>query len=116
MSALLLHSLIMVFSVFISSLARVLLKQAANEPHASLFSYYFNLRVFLAYLIFFAATLLCIYAYSVVPLSLGVILDSTGYIFVTIFGVIFFNEKIGINKLFAMSLIIIGITIYSLYG
>ena len=113
---LLLYSILMLLGVFISSLAQVLLKKTAEEKQDSIIKEYINIKVFFAYIVFFAATLMAIYGYRVVPLSLGTILDATGYIFVTVFGVIIFKERVGILKILALMLIIIGILIYSTIG
>lgn len=113
---LLIYASFMLIGVFISSVAQVLLKKEAMKQHDSLMGEYINVRVIIAYLIFFAATFLAIFAYKVVPLSLGVILEATGYIYVTIFGAILFKEKIGGIKIFALVLIIIGIVVYATLG
>ena len=106
----------MLFGTFISSVAQVLLKKASQKHYDSVLQEYLNLPVITAYAIFFAATFLSIYAYKVVPLSMGPIIEATGYIYVTIFGVTIFNEKINKQKIFALILIIGGITVYSVFG
>ena len=67
----------------------------------------------MAYSLFFLSSLLCIFAYRVVPLSFGPVLESTSYVYVTIFGVIFFNEKVTAKKIVALTLILIGIGIFT---
>ena len=106
----------MLFGTFISSVAQVLLKKASQKHYDSVLQEYLNLPVITAYAIFFAATFLSIYAYKVVPLSMGPIIEATGYIYVTIFCVTIFNEKINKQKIFALILIIGGITVYSVFG
>lgn len=113
---LLLYASFMLLGVFISSLAQVLLKKEAQKAHDSVLKEYLNAPVILAYLIFFAASFLSIYAYRVVPLSMGAILEATGYIYVTVFGVVFFKEKLNAAKLCALGLILAGIAIYALLG
>ena len=110
---LLLYASFMLIGTFISSVAQVLLKKEASKPHESVLKEYINFRVIIAYQIFFVATFLSIYAYKVVPLSLGVILEATGYIYVTIIGIIIFKEKIYIMKILALLMIICGIVIYA---
>lgn len=58
-------------------------------------------------------TLMCIFAYRVVPLSYGPVLESTSYLYVTLFGVLIFKEKISKKKVLALGLIIAGIILYS---
>ena len=113
---LILYACIMLLGVFISSVAQVLLKKAAQKQYGSVLEEYLNWPVITAYAIFFAATFLSIYAYKVVPLSMGPILEATGYIYITIFGVTIFHEKLDRWKLIALALIIGGIVVYSALG
>lgn len=106
----------MLIGTFISSIAQVLLKKEAERPHESIIREYLNPRVIIAYIIFFAATLLGIYAYKVIPLSMGAILEATNYIYVTVFGAVFFKEKISGMKLIALALILAGIAVYAGFG
>jgi multidrug transporter EmrE-like cation transporter len=112
---LLLYAIIMLTGVFVSSLAQVLLKKAAGENHESFIKEYLNVKVIVAYLIFFGATLISVYAYKVVPLTLGTILDATAYIYVTVFGVTIFGEKLNGIKIIALAMIISGIVIYAIF-
>lgn len=112
-AALILYSCILLFGTFISAISQVLLKKAALEDHDSRIAEYLNFRVILAYSLFFLSSLLCIFAYRVVPLSFGPVLESTSYVYVTIFGVIFFNEKVTAKKIVALALILIGIGIFT---
>lgn len=114
MNSLALCTAIYVAGTFVSSFAQVLLKKSAGEKHSSLLAEYLNWRVIVAYLIFFGATLCSILAYRGIPLSMGPVLEASGYIFVTFFGWRFFGEKVGRRKLLALALIIGGICIYAL--
>ena len=113
---LLLYAALILIGTFISSVAQVLLKKAAQKEYASFWQEYLNPPVIIAYAIFFAASLLTIFAYRVVPLSMGPILEATGYIYVTIFGVMIFHEKLLPPKLLALGLIVAGIVVYALFG
>ena len=113
---LILYAGIMLLGVFISSIAQVLLKKAAQKQYDSVLQEYLNWPVITAYAIFFAATFLSIYAYRVVPLSMGPILEATGYLWVTLFGVTIFHERLNKWKLAALALIIGGIIVYSALG
>ncbi len=114
MSEVLLYALVALFGVFISGIAQVLLKKSANKQYDSAIHEYLNPLVIVGYALFFAATLLSTYAYKVIPLSMGPILDATGYIYVTIFGITIFHEKFNRKKVLALALIILGIAIYAL--
>ena len=53
-------------------------------------------------------------AYKCVPLNVGPVLEATGYIYVTIFGVTIFHEKMNPKKLAALAMILVGILVYAL--
>lgn len=105
---------IYLLGVLISAISQVLLKKAAMRKYDSPLKEYLNPFVIIAYAMFFGATLMTILAYKVVPLSMGAILEATSYIYITIFGVTIFKEKIGKEKAFALALIIGGIIVYSM--
>lgn len=109
-----LFSLIFIFGVFISSISQIILKKCANKSYNHWIKEYLNPKVFLAYTIFFAATLCSVWAYTVIPLSLGPILESAGYIFVAFLSWLFLKEKITKRKCIGLSIIVIGIIVYSL--
>lgn len=108
------YALILVSGVLISSVSQILLKKSANIDHGSFIKEYLNPIVVISYLIFFAATILSVFAYKGIPLSMGMILDSTGYIFITVLSVIFLKERPTVKKIVALAVIITGIVIYSL--
>ena len=110
------YAALMLLGVFISSVAQVMLKKAAEKRYDSVIGEYLNVRVITAYAIFFAATFLSIFAYKVVPLSMGAILEATGYIWVTIFSVTIFHEQVGKEKIIALAMILAGIVVYSCFG
>lgn len=72
-------------------------------------SEYLNIWVIGAYSCFFLATIMTTLAYKAVPLSVGPLLEATGYIWVVILGGVFLNEKISRKKLLGMVLICVGI-------
>ena len=113
---LMVYSCILLFGVFISSISQVLLKKASSKEYSSKIREYLNVKVLVAYFIFFVSTLLSIYAYKVVPLSYGPVLEATSYIYITFFGIKIFKEKIQKRKICALLLIIFGICIYSFMG
>lgn len=109
-----LFSLIFISGVFISSISQIILKKSADREYPSKIREYLNVRVIFSYIIFFGATLCSILAYTKIPLSLGPILESSGYFFVAVLSYIFLKEKISKQKMFGLSIIIIGIIIYAL--
>lgn len=105
---------IMLVAVFIGAVSQTLLKKAALQQYTSRIKEYLNPRVIIAYVLFWGTTLLNMCAYKGVPLSMGPILESTSYIYVTVFSVVMFHEKLNRKKLLALASILLGICLYSL--
>ena len=101
-------------SVFLASISQVLLKKAALRSYDSVIKQYLNWQVILGYGIFIICTFITMMAYRYIPLNLGPVLETTGYIYVTIFGVLIFKEKLSLKKICALAIIIAGILIYTL--
>lgn len=112
-AAVLLYAGINLLGVFVSSVSQVLLKKSAMREHDSAVREYLNPYVIFAYVLFVGSTLLSVIAYRGIPLSMGPILEATGYLYVTAFGVAIFHERMSVKKLVALLLIIGGIVIYS---
>lgn len=110
------YALAMVIGTFISSLSQVILKKASEKKYGSVIREYLNFPVIFAYFIFFVSTLLSLLAYKGIPLSMGPVLEASSYLFVTIFGVTIFKEKLNLIKITALGLIIFGIVVYSVWG
>lgn len=113
---LLLYSCILLASVFISSISQVMLKKAAMREYDSVVKEYLNPLVIFAYCIFLGCTFLTLYSLKVVPLGLGAVLETTGYLYVTLFGVLIFHERFTRKKALALTLIVVGIVVYALLG
>jgi len=104
----------MMAGTLISAASQVLLKKAADKSYESKIREYLNPPVIIAYTVFALSTLCSVWAYKVVPLSMGPVIESTGYIFTAIFGMLFFQEKLTKRKLAALGLILFGIIIFSM--
>ena len=107
------HSAVLLFSVIISNISQILLKKSAQKKHETFLKEYLNPYVITAYVIFFIATLTTIYAYKGIPLSLGAVLDSSGYFFLSILGMLFLGEKITWKKAVSLAVIVTGIIVFS---
>ena len=107
------YVLLFLASVFISSVSQILLKKNAGIVYPNKFREYANVKAAVAYGLFFAASLITVWAYKFVPLSMGPILESSGYFFVTILSVIFLKEKVGLKKGIGLGLILTGIAVFS---
>lgn len=112
-STFILYALLYALGVFLAAVSQVLLKKEAMKEHDSIVSEYVNPLVAIAYAILVATTLMTIVAYKVIPVSLGSVLEATSYFYVTIFGVLFFKEKITPLKAIAIGLIVVGIAIFA---
>ncbi len=104
---------IFILSVFIASFAQIILKTSADMEHENFIKEYLNPRVIIGYLILLSSTLLTIIAYRGVELKKGPILESAGYVFILILSYIFLKERISVNKILGVMLIIAGIVISS---
>lgn len=108
------YALLHVSSVLISSFSQILLKKSAEKKYDSKLREYLNAPVIIAYAIFFLCTLITMYALKVVPLSMSPMLESTGYIFITILSFLFFREIPDKKHLIGLGLILLGIIVYSI--
>lgn len=108
------YVLVLLISVFLSSVSQVMLKKASLRQYSSHIREYCNPLVITAYSIFFGTTFLTVYAYKGVPLTMGPVIEATGYFYVTIFGAMLFHEKFSRKKFCALVLIVIGIIVYSI--
>ncbi len=99
--------------VFIGSVSQVLLKRSALLEHDNAIQEYVNPWVIIAYSLFLLSTLVSTLAYKVIPLSMGPLIDATGYIYITAFGILLFKERFNPCKLIALGLIMSGVIVFS---
>lgn len=114
MSSLGISVCLLLLSVFISSVSQIILKKAADKTYESTLKEYMNPMVIGAYELFFCSVILTMLALKHVPLSMSPILESTGYIFVSVMGYIFLKERFSRRKLMGFALILAGIVIFNL--
>ena len=105
------YIVLFLFSVFISSVSQILLKSSAKQQYEKSWKDYLNWKVIVAYGIFFLSSLLTVVAYRYVPLSMGPILEASGYLFVAVLGYFILKERIGKRKWLGLSLILAGIVV-----
>lgn len=108
------YALILLVGVFIGSISQVLLKMSAIKKYDNSLQEYLNPMVIIAYAMFVGTTFLSVLSYRGIPLSMGPMLESTSYIYVTYFGAKIFGERINRRKIIAIILILAGIMIFSL--
>lgn len=98
-------------STFISAVSQIMLKKSAKNEYTNIWKEYLNKNVIMAYGLFFLSSVITFIAYRYVPLSRGVVLETSGYVFVFLLGYFILREDFRIKKVLAMLLIIIGIII-----
>lgn len=103
---------ILIFSVFISAFSQVLLKKSALKTYNSFIKEYINFYVVPAYAIYFLAVFLDLLALRKVPVSFVPVAEASSYVFVLLFGKIFFKERFSKRKIIAMILIMAGIVVF----
>lgn len=109
-----LYVLLMLGSVCISSVSQIILKDSANHKHEKLIQEYLNFKVIFSYTLFIFSTILTMVSYRVVPLSLGPVVEATGYFWVAFFGLLILKEKINFQKCIGLGIILCGIVIFNL--
>lgn len=114
MREILFWSFAVVVGALINSVSQIILKKAAMKKYPSHLREYLNFPVIGAYVLAVAVTLINCVAYKHIPISLGAILTASGYLFVTLGGMLCFKEKLGLKKLLALGMILTGIVIYAI--
>lgn len=107
-----LYIAILLFSVFISAFSQVLLKKSALKTYGSFWREYINFYVVPAYAIYFLAVFLDLLALRKVPVSFVPVAEASSYVFVLLFGKVFFNEQFSRKKILSMILILTGIVVF----
>ncbi len=93
--------------------SQMLLKWEAGKEHRSLAGEYLNPGVILAYALLAVSMLFPYFAYRKLPVSMTAVWDSSSYLFVTLFGALFFRERVTKKKLLALGLILAGILVFT---
>ncbi len=93
------YIMLFLFSVLVSSVSQVILKKSTEKQYKNRIKEYFNMQVILAYGLFFLSSLLTIIAFREVPLSVGPILEASGYIYIAVLGKVFLHESLTRKKL-----------------
>lgn len=114
MNEMMVYSGIFLIGVVISSFAQIVLKKTAMKEHKSFIRQYLNPPVIISYTVFILATFCTIYAYKVIPLSMGPMLEATQYFFIALLSYIFLKEHVSKRKIFGICLIVFGIMLYAL--
>lgn len=106
---------IMIAGVVIASFSQILLKKSAQKnADTGFIKQYLNKHVIGGYALLFVSMLLAMWAYTVLPLKYGAVIESLAYAFVMVLSAIFFKERITARKLIGTGLIIFGVIFFSL--
>ena len=108
--------IILLISVFISSVSQIILKKSANRTYKNIIAEYVNPYVIGAYSLFFLSTFLTMIALKKVPMSMSPVLEATGYLHISVMGYLFLGERVNRRKAAGLVLILLGILIYSVKG
>ena len=100
--------------VFLSSCAQILLKVGSRKKYNGV-KQYFNIYIIVGYGIFFGMTLCSTYLYRYLTVVVGSMLDSFGYVFVSILSVVILQEDWQKKKTIGMCLILLGTSIAILF-
>ena len=103
------YILLFLTSILISAFSQILLKKGSSQKNI-----YLNKYTIFGYGIMVFATLLTLFAYKKVNLSLGQILQSLSFVFVTALSRIFLHEKISTKKIIGIIIIILGVLLFTL--
>lgn len=105
--------LIYIVSVFLASVAQILLKKSADtEAHRiSLLKRFFNIKVMIAYIILFTTLFINTLILKYIDLKYIPFITSTSFLWVLVLSYIFFKDKPSKKKVIGVFFIIIGVII-----
>lgn len=106
--------LLLVASVFISSVSQILLKKGAMKEHKTILEEYLNLFVISGYGLLVISTILTVMAFTGMEYKNGPVTESLGYLFVMLLSSLFLKEKITKKKLLGNMIIITGVLVFYL--
>ena len=98
-----------ILSVLIGSISQIVLKKGAVQKNI-----YINKFTILGYTLMILSTFLTFFAYKIVNLSMGAILQSLSFIFVAIFSKLILKENVSRITLIGMIFIVFGIVVFSI--
>lgn len=101
------------FSVMLSAVSQILLKESAQKKYNSKIHEYVNIYVVAGYVIVFICMALMVIAYKGMPLKIGIAIEPLTYFCTMVLCRLLLHEIITIKRLIGNVLIIIGIVIFS---
>lgn len=102
--------LVLFLNSILSAFSQVLLKKSAIKKYNCLLFQYLNLYVVSGYFIFFVVLVINILTMKCLSVSVVSVFSEVVPLVISLFfGFLFFNEKIGKNKIFATIMIVAGV-------
>ena len=108
------YSIIYVCGVLVASIAQIILKLSTRKQYDSIIGEYLNPYVIIGYGMFFASTIINIFALSKIDLSLGAALEALGYIFVAVLSFFILKETSTLKQIVGYVCIIIGVIFFAI--
>lgn len=108
------YLMLMFAGTFFSAASQVLLKQSAGKTYKSVIFEYLNWRVILAYGISFSVLLVNTYAYTIVDMKYGAVIDTFSYVFVMVLSYLILKERFSKGQLIGNLIIITGVMVYTM--
>lgn len=101
-------------STALAALSQIILKKSAGIDYGEKWwRDYLNVRVIIAYFIFFCTTVISVFALKFIPLSLNAVIETSSLIFVPLACRLFLKENISKKRLAGMIIIVIGMVVFS---
>lgn len=101
--------------VLVSSFAQILLKKSADRGYSGL-RIFLNPETVIGYAIFLSVTFVIVLLYRYIELSAGTLIDSLGYVFITVLSSLILKERLTKKRILGISLILLGVTVYAVWG
>jgi len=98
--------------ILCGAFAQILLKSSASKTYKSVHLEYFNIRVIVAYGIFFVSTAVNMYLLRYIPLSMMSILGASTYIFVPTLSWLIMKEKLNKKQVVGLTFIVLGLIVF----
>lgn len=112
MNSYFIYILLLIANCVISAISQILLKKAALKEYKGFIWQYLNVRVIVAYTLFFGVVVLNTYILKFLPLTVvNPLSESLPYVLSIISGYFFFEEKITWRKIVGALVIVCGIVI-----
>lgn len=103
------YYLLILFYTFLSSLAAFFLKKISNNKNLSIKSILLDINIYIGGFLYFVSAILTIIALMELPYNIVYSLSALTYVWSIIVAKMFFDEKLSMNKVLSILLIILGV-------